>query len=96
MVDLSTGPEGIIQFRDGERWHCGDVRAEGGDYLVRFESGWRAVYSREGLYLVAGRIIHADGRETSVAGPRGRDIVEFVPCRWDDQRAQGLKGSVHQ
>lgn len=89
-VDLSLGTEGIITFRNGERWWCPNIVKEtDGTYSVRYEHGWYCTYMQDGRRVTAGRIVHSDGRSEAVPPGRQRDIVEFTPC--NDSVCESLK-----
>lgn len=87
MVDLSTGQQGIVKFEGGLRFWCPVIRIEDGEFFVRWENGWYKEYARDGKSICAGVIHKTDGTKEEV---RGMNIVEFIPCGYDDPRAAGL------
>jgi hypothetical protein len=84
MVDLSKGTQGRIKFRNGEEWWCPDISpVESRLFTIRYEHGWHAEYSRDGINLQWG-IILKDGKQIGETPPNhDRDVVEFEPCEWD-------------
>mgnify|MGYP001562515882 CR=1 FL=1 len=74
-VDLASGTCGIVVFEGGTKFYCLEVEEHRpGEFLIRWESGWRKSYYR-------------DGRSRSA---RGAHCISFVPCRYDDPSARGL------
>ena len=87
QVDLSTGSQGIIGFEGGLRFWCPLIRIKDGEFFVRWESGWYKEYTGDGKSICSGIIRKMDGTEEVV---KGKDIIEFIPCGYDDPRASGL------
>ena len=75
-VDLSKGDQGVVSFENGPTFFAMEIeRASDDEFLIRWESGWKKRYRRNGEPL-------SDG---------ARRCISFIPCALDDPRARGLR-----
>lgn len=84
-VDLSTGKEGIITFKNGDTYFCVSINGKDDRFVVRIESGEYWPFKKDGRY--ADSLIFEGSTDARV-------IIDFIPCKFDDPRARGLKTQV--
>jgi hypothetical protein len=86
-VDLSLGNQGIVTLEGGAKFFCPMIEERDDNYRVRIESGWYNIYARDGRAVSSGTVYRKNGTTENVVG---RSIVEFIPCKWEDPRCDGL------
>lgn len=76
--------EGVVHFRSGEVCHL-EVRYEGDQIYLRYESGWYCRYRPDGTRIAAGR---TDGTSEIFLGSNSRDVVRFEPMSWSEAKSK--------